>query len=243
MMPDFVKDPQTFFESLDVNSDGGLDQKEAFSSLQAILPIDRDSNWLAAHFDSLWARWDGNGDGKVSISEFLLPEAGLLAYVQSNCPTRAMTQPDEVLPSIANLDAWFAYWDEDGNGTLDENELIRAVIRSFRLEWSLEEYCAVREFLSDFWCQHYGKRSDNLRLTLTPKDLTLSVWEDLEMAIATRRSQIEAKGVFDDQAPIIKRQKIPKKRTQRQGTKADTKTQGTGQAGTGQTVIRWITKN
>lgn len=142
-----------------------------------------------------------------------MPKAGLLAYVQTNCPTRAMTQPDEVIPSIANMNAWFAYWDEDGNGTLDENELVRAVIRSFYLEWSLQEYCAVREFLDSFWFQHFGKRAPDLRLSA--EDLTLKLWEDLEVAIVKKRSQIEENGVFDDQAPIIQKQKPKRKKTAR----------------------------
>lgn len=213
VLPDFIKDPHAFFDSLDVNSDGGLDQREAFNSLQAILPVDRDSDWLSAHFDSLWVQWDENSDGSVSLAEFLLPEAGLLAYVQANCPTRAMTQPDEVIPSIADLSEWFAYWDEDGNGMLDEHELIRACIRSFSLEWSLQEYCAVREFLGNFWFQRFGKRSSDLRLRA--EDLTLKLWEDLEAVIVTKRRQIEEKGVFDEQAPIVKKQKTKRKKKAR----------------------------
>lgn len=165
VLPDFTKSPTDFFAALDVNGNGALDKQEALFALRSTLPVDRDGVWLDAHFDSLWQRWDEDGNGEVSLPEFVAPRRGMLAYIQEHCPSRAMTRPDDQIPSISDVGAWFQYWDEDGSGTLDRNEVVRAVIRSFQLEWSLEEVWAVRRLLETRWAENTGGDFAEVRLT------------------------------------------------------------------------------
>lgn len=149
VLPDFVKCPADFFCALDIDGNGSIDKREAGSALRAMLPVDRDGAWVEAHIDSLWERWDEDGNGVISLEEFLRPHAGLLAYVQKHCPSRAMLAPDAQIPPVTDERRWFDYWDEDSSGYLEQNEMVRALIRTFRLEWSLAEMCAVRSLLDE----------------------------------------------------------------------------------------------
>lgn len=188
MLPDFSEDAEAFFKALDVDGDGSLDRKEAMSTLQAILPVDRDGAWLAANFDSLWNQWDANRDGRISFDEFIQPEMGLLAYVRANCPSRGMTKPDAKIPSTTNTRQWFTYWDEDGNGILDENEAVRAIIRSLHLEWSLQEICAVRRYIEKFWRAQKGTSE----ISITLEDVEVGgFWEQLASAIKGQRCELQ----------------------------------------------------
>lgn len=187
MLPDFSRDEEAFFKALDVDSDGGLDRKEAMFTLQAILPVDRDGEWLSAHFDSLWERWDDDGDDRISFSEFTRPKSGFLAYVRAHCPSRKMTKPQTQIPSTADIRQWFSYWDENGNGVLDQNELVRAIIRTFNLVWSLQEVCAVQRFLKKQWKKQKGTGE----IIITLQDLEVGFWQQLASAIETRRCELQ----------------------------------------------------
>lgn len=206
VLPDFFKDVEAFFKALDVDNDGTIDRKEAMFTLKAMLPVDRDGDWLVAHFDALWERWDENRDGRISLEEFIQPEAGLLAYVRAHCPTRSMTQPQAFIPSTTNMPQWFAYWDENGNGVLDQDELVRAVIRSFHLDWSLQEVCTVRRFLEVFW----KKRKNAGEVNITLEELQAGFWDQLASTIMKKRLELRNPDDMNEESEDDRRKSVRK---------------------------------
>merc|ERR1712093_496588 len=54
-----------------------------------------------------------------------------------------------------NPQEWFRYWDEDGNGSLDKQELIRALCRTFCVtkegKPTLSLAFEMRELVENFW--------------------------------------------------------------------------------------------
>lgn len=78
----------------------------------------------------LWKTWDADGDSYIDENELLDPIKGLLAYVK-----REFKRSDEAaIPDIkTDKHAWFRFFDYDGSGTLEREEIVRALIKTFRL--------------------------------------------------------------------------------------------------------------
>jgi len=128
--------------------------------------VDLDHRRVSADIDSLWGRWDANGDGSINYSEFV---CGLLPYLlehyprpPGSCPPRyneaesgggagagtasnadaellAMRAAGRVPDMASKPRLWFAYWDDEdgGNGELSKAEVLRAIVKTFRLESSI----------------------------------------------------------------------------------------------------------
>ena len=99
----------------------------------------------------LWPRWDPNGDGSISYAEF---QQGLLPYILQHYPggggggaaldsssssssgSGSGSGSGEACPDMSQHPRlWFAYWDDEdgGNGTLSKSEVLRAIVKTFRL--------------------------------------------------------------------------------------------------------------
>ena len=59
--------------------------------------------------------------------QFTAPEGGLLAYMRSILIAGVVPQP---IPAVSDKEAWFKYFDDDDNGALSEEELVRAIIKT-----------------------------------------------------------------------------------------------------------------
>mmetsp|Transcript_37212 Transcript_37212/g.81808 ORF Transcript_37212/g.81808 Transcript_37212/m.81808 type:complete len:286 (+) Transcript_37212:231-1088(+) len=82
-VPDLSKDPDGWFEVVDLDGDGKLSRAEAISALKAQLPLDN-AALDAALVDpqhTMWRTWDADGSGSIERSELLAPN-GLAAYVR-----------------------------------------------------------------------------------------------------------------------------------------------------------------
>merc|ERR1711988_432926 len=82
---------------------------------------------------------DSNSSGDLSYEELTRPTTGLFRYLEkakqkasstSHVPALAATSAQPP-PSLNDRQAWFTHFDADGNGSLDMQELIVAVQKSF----------------------------------------------------------------------------------------------------------------
>ena len=54
------------------------------------------------------------------------------------------------IPSIkANKAVWFEYWDEDHSQSLEKDELVRALVHTFRLGRDLEKLTTLRDMIDN----------------------------------------------------------------------------------------------
>jgi hypothetical protein len=84
-----------------------------------------------------WHRWDPDGDGTITEKEFLAPRRGLRDFLVNNFDLiksdSIRIRPEEIPVLDSNPRAWFEYWDYDQSGSLERDEVIRAIVRSFCL--------------------------------------------------------------------------------------------------------------
>lgn len=142
-----------WFAAVDVDGDGRLDRNEVVSVLKAQYRLD----WrkLEQHIDSLWTRWDTNASGDLAYEE-LFAKDGLISYIRGGTVARQFqvkVVPRGAPPPLSNTQAWFRYWDEDGNGTLDIQEVQRALMKTFRLgdDGGMHRVNTMRETLDAVW--------------------------------------------------------------------------------------------
>jgi hypothetical protein len=119
-------------------------------ALKATLPLDYDaldktvddrSHWM-------WAQWDTDGSGFIEQRE-LLAEQGLAAYVRQAFVAHGGRGP---IPDIrSDKSGWFTYWDEDGNGSLDKEEVVRALLKTLRLGSEPSKVTALRGTVDAIW--------------------------------------------------------------------------------------------
>lgn len=111
-----------------------MDKREVEDALGAVLPIERGR--LTRAIKQHWNDWDPDGDGVITVEEFVRPENGLRSFIIDNLNFLKLEENEQVHHSeIPNLDThprqWFEYWDQDISGTFEKDELIRAMIKSF----------------------------------------------------------------------------------------------------------------
>lgn len=128
-VPSPAGDPAGWFRAMDADCKGKLKRQEVSEALRSVFPVDTEA--LNRHFDVLWARWDKTGSGDISIEEFLNAEDGLLTWViaTSKEAQRRFERPPDIQEDRRG---WFRYWVTNVNGSLDKEELIRALLKSYR---------------------------------------------------------------------------------------------------------------
>jgi len=128
LIPDLRIDPRAWFDKLDENNDGSLTYNEIIDGLKAQVPLD----WgkIESDVDKLWAQWDKDGNGSISYEEFADENTGIFAYLMKNYPANPRPDPPNL---IEDYEGWFDYWDEDNSGSLDKAEVMRALIKTFRM--------------------------------------------------------------------------------------------------------------
>jgi Ca2+-binding EF-hand superfamily protein len=132
-----VTDPRGWFACCDIDFGGELSQYEVVEALGATLLCKR--NRLEKHIRSHWSDWDPDGDGSITLSEFVRPGKGLRDWIikhRSMLLSAEMEQgANAFLNKIPALDRhprhWFQFWDKDASGTLEREELVRSLIRTF----------------------------------------------------------------------------------------------------------------
>lgn len=131
LMPDLAQDPRDWFAVCDVDFGGELDAYEVVEALGCVLPVNRHK--LEKNVKAHWHEWDPDGDGTITLQEFIQPVRGLKDWILANLNLLSCKKIEGgAVPSIdRNPREWFHYWDRDGSGTLEKDEVVRALIRTF----------------------------------------------------------------------------------------------------------------
>jgi Ca2+-binding EF-hand superfamily protein len=152
-VPNYEKNPQGWFKAVDADGNGKLSRAEVLEILRAICPVD----WrrLEARAADLWQRWDANGDGEISYEEFCHPRDGLLAYVKSTFARRGGGGGEADAPppqlTLSSKKQWFAHFDDDGSGSLEQEEVVRGLIKTFDLRLDLFKLNEMRQTVLAVW--------------------------------------------------------------------------------------------
>lgn len=146
-VPDFNTDPKGWFACVDFDQSNSLSKTEVLEVLKALLPLNVDA--LEKSIDNLWKQWDKDQSGEIDFEELCNPKTGLFVYVRNNF-ARIQKKPPPNL-DMGNRESWFCYWDEDGSGSLEKEEIVRGLIKTFNLSSSFSKINELREILDNVW--------------------------------------------------------------------------------------------
>lgn len=143
IIPDPRSNQIEWFRAIDTDCSESLSRQEVVDGLKAVVALD----WKRIEVDTekLWSLWDTDGSGSISLSEF--QHGGLLLYLLENYPRSVVSDNPPDLRRSSRL--WFEYFDEDGSGELDKGEVVRAIIKTLRLQPM--DASAIRETLDCIW--------------------------------------------------------------------------------------------
>lgn len=149
-VPDCRVDPDGWFNAVDLDGDQRLSRLEVIECLKAQLPVDAAALDAAAADPNnwMWQAWDLDGSGYIDRTELLHPQ-GLVAYVRS-----AFERADrsDSIPDIArDKAAWYMHWDEDNSGALDKEEVVRALLKTFRMTSDQQRVQQMRSTIDAVW--------------------------------------------------------------------------------------------
>ena len=147
-VPSSQTNPNLWFNIVDIDSDGKVSASDLVTILRAQFLVD----WRTIEkklMTEIWPRFDLNESGFISRDE-LLKADGLLDYL-----LKTFEQPKRRFRNCPNLELqprkWFEYWDEDHSGTLDSEELIRALVKTFNLNAEIRSLRAMAESVRSVW--------------------------------------------------------------------------------------------
>ena len=128
--------PVHFHPPKDADKSGCLSKEEVLDGLQAC--VDLDWRRIESSIDSLWTTWDRDSGGSLSYEEFSHPTTGLLNFVRRNFARAEGGEPREPPDIRRRAREWFGFWDEDGSGALSKSEIVRALVKTFRVHSSAQ---------------------------------------------------------------------------------------------------------
>jgi len=136
-----------WFKFVDFDHDEKLSKQEVLEALKAAVPVD--PVLLMERMPNQWkSEWDKNKDGTICIEEFVSPQ-GLLAYVEANIPPPQSVSAPAL--SEGSKEGWFRFWDVDRSNSLEREEVVRALIKTFRLSEDLASVAQMREIIDATW--------------------------------------------------------------------------------------------
>ncbi|CAK9062771.1 unnamed protein product [Durusdinium trenchii] len=124
-VPSLCEDPLSCFEFLAANEDH-LAQPMLLRTLSSLLPLESDA--LEAQGEAL--------EQEVHAADFLTN--GLFVWVWRHVQEHQRCMTLGPVPDLEERRAWFKYWNLSGSGQLSRSEVLRAILRSFRVT-SLEK--------------------------------------------------------------------------------------------------------
>lgn len=143
-IPSLNVDVRAWFDHIDKDHSGYLHYQEIIDGLKE--QVDLDWQRVESDVDRLWATWDKDRNGKVSFEEFAHPTTGVAAYLSKHYRPTPRADPPDI---TKDKGAWFRYWDEDNSGSLDKDEVLRALIKTFRAYHISHD--TIREIVSVIW--------------------------------------------------------------------------------------------
>jgi len=148
VLPSLERQPEVWFRTCDVKGDGYLSKQEVINVLLSQFPLDVDR--FEARMEDAWPQVDPNGDGYISRDEFFAPETGLLALVRANLTDDMRVELVEAAPPDVRTqrNAWFDHFDDDKTGGLTQEELTRALIKTYALGADLAQVRTMRDFVA-----------------------------------------------------------------------------------------------
>ena len=149
-VPNFDDDHRAWFDAVDIDGNGTLDQREVLEIMQAQFPIDYKQAEVLV--PKLWSQWDQDGNGTIDFDEMVHDEHGLVAYMRRYL-RRATTEGGAhgSVPDIrSNRREWFFYFDDDRSGTLERAEVERAFVITFSLGDPVKS-ATMRETVGAVW--------------------------------------------------------------------------------------------
>eukprot|EP01064_Diplonema_japonicum_P015528 TRINITY_DN2322_c0_g1_i2.p1 TRINITY_DN2322_c0_g1~~TRINITY_DN2322_c0_g1_i2.p1 ORF type:complete len:401 (+),score=54.99 TRINITY_DN2322_c0_g1_i2:42-1244(+) len=121
-MPDPTQDPRTWFKLVDTAGTGSLTKEEVRHVIRATCKISEER--ITDLVETRWQTWDKDNSGTLTEEE--LPH--LITFVKRNIEQPKQAGPPHI---VSNKEGWFSFWDEDGSGELDKDEVARALIKTF----------------------------------------------------------------------------------------------------------------
>jgi len=181
-VPDLRADLQAWWRVVDVNGDGRLSRHELIEALKAQLPIDaaKLDDALADPSHWLWEQWDKDRSGFIERAE----APGLVAFVQQvfassgggKGPIPDMArgrlgwcrhwEPSRKLrPTLLKARdklGWYNYWDEDNSGSLEKEEVVRALVKTLGLSTSPTRVQQMRSTVDAIWAVFDADGSESI---------------------------------------------------------------------------------
>jgi len=170
-VPAVQTDPDGWFAICDINGDGKLSRKEALECLKAQYAVDvglldqavaDESHWM-------WQQWDSDRSGFLERHELLAKPNGLVASIQQLFPAT----PRGVIPDLhADKAGWYDFFDADRSGSLEQEEVVRALIKTLGLSQNQAKVREMRETVQMIWpiFDHDGSGSIERGEYLKPND-------------------------------------------------------------------------
>ena len=181
------EDADEWFRLCDVESQGAMGRDRVLSVIRAQLPVD----WrrLEKDLPMIWPKFAGGYEGVVT-KEALVGKGGLLEYVSQRYPARLRKY--ERVPHVTDKREWFRYWDEDGSGCLEKDEVVRALIKSFNIKDDVAHIQDVRSVVENIWCVF--DLDDSGGIDLTEFMITDGLGDSIMAAFAVaKRAEIAAR--------------------------------------------------
>lgn len=163
------EDPRQWFQSVDVDQNGVLDQSE----LLALLMARSDFDWrdLESRVKENWGKWDVDHSGSIDQKEFY---EQVLPWINKN--VRKKSSKKSGPPKIkASPKQWFEFWDEDHSGYLDKKEVSRALCKSAKL--NVEQSVMMKDLVEALWSDFDPDRNGALTYSelFAPNGLMMTV--------------------------------------------------------------------
>jgi len=153
-LPSLATDAEAWFAAVDFEGDGRLSKAQVLQVMLTQFPLDVPK--FEAKMDELWPTFDKTGSGYVSRAEFFAP-GGLVHFARTNSKSLARggaelsTEPAGPPDIRHDRHGWFGQFDEDATGELTQEEMVRALIKTYKLASDLGQVRAMRELVDAVW--------------------------------------------------------------------------------------------
>jgi len=158
-LPDIRLKPKEWFDVCDQDGTGRLTRQELIDALTVILPIQMCR--IEKDLEILWNKWDHDNTTRIrwdraatTVIPYVIRKIDLPQFQKGAIPD---------LRSIEEQSKWFDYWDRDGNGILDKQELARGLLKTFEQYMTKKRVRKlVRNLLDELWVVLVGAGKESI---------------------------------------------------------------------------------